>query len=98
MDLTPIPLTVDTFAYLDTLTGMVPCRVTAVGGPEGHSTVPTVSITLTATRGAYTRGERLTMRADRVVPRECTYYRNGHMRIRNIWHVIKDGARVDIFG
>lgn len=98
-DLTPVPLTIGTLAYLDTLPAMVPCKVTAVGEPEQYSSVPTITITLTATRGAYTRGETLTRRADHVVPRTCTYYRNGIMRIRNTWHVVKgDGARVDIFG
>ena len=70
---------VGTFAYLDTFAGLVPCKVTAISG-EG------ITIRLTATRGAYKRGEVLTYeRGDSIVPRECVYVRDYQYRIRNTY-------------
>lgn len=69
-------------AYIDTIaSGLVPCKVIAVYG--GHW--PHVTVRVTATRYAYTRGETVTGMSPRiVVPRMAVYglkRRNFHPRI-----------------
>lgn len=53
------------FAYLDTFSGLVPCKVLC-GDPRGG-----VRVKVTATRGAYKRGELVTMAQNWVYPRDC---------------------------
>lgn len=70
-------LTVGCKAYLDSFSGLVACRVLAIGATG-------VNIEVTATRAkAYRRGERLFgVSALRVVPRKSVVIRNGQYRIR----------------
>lgn len=51
-------------AYVDSFVGLVPCRVLAIRGISGiASSSQDIDVVLTATRGAYKKGERLTWRA-----------------------------------
>lgn len=80
-------------AYLDTFSGQIPCRVLAVAGDsEGRicAPSPTVKVKLTATRGAYRRGEIVESTAFHVYPRECRVVRNGHYRIKTNYIVKGD--------
>jgi hypothetical protein len=62
-------------AYFDSFAGLVPCRVIAVGDWSDNSSLANVQFT--ATRGAYKRGEVLTTRLSRVVPRTAIRRRMG---------------------
>lgn len=62
-------------AYLDTFAGLVPCRVEYVTESDGMA-----HIVLTATRGAYKRGERLTEPLRDIVARQ-THTRGGSLRV-----------------
>jgi hypothetical protein len=69
---------VRTLAYLDTFAGLVPCVIVAIDGESiGRRAVGEKSITirLTATRGAYKRGEILRESAVDVPPRNCVIRR-----------------------
>jgi hypothetical protein len=74
-------------AFLDTFAGLVPCKVrTLVLDDDSPAGVLrwTVTVKLTATRGAYKRGEVLTFAGDdgrNVVPRSAVYVRNYKFRI-----------------
>ncbi len=71
-------------AYLDTFAGLVPCKVTAVrvSSDEGYERVR-VSVKLTATRGAYRRGELIDNQDGAyVVPRCKVRVRDHKYRIR----------------
>ena len=77
-------------AYYDTFVGLVPCKVTKVWRDNGHTLV---SIKLTATRGAYKRGEEIAdLRHDYVVPRSSVRVRSGMYRICNnyTWQPMKE--------
>jgi hypothetical protein len=70
-------------AYLDTFSGLVPCRVLAVHGAAPRAML---TVTVTATRGAYGRGEVLEDRLDvMVVPRRHIVTRNGRLKIVGSW-------------
>jgi len=79
-----------TLAYLDTFSGLVPCKVIAInkGGPFAgwQSGQAELTVKLTATRKAYRKGETLTGRpASHVVPRNHVITRDqypGQYRIR----------------
>lgn len=76
---------VGTLAYLDTFAGMIPCKVIRVEKPGSGQYVANGSITvkLTATRGAYKKGEILDRQsASQVVPRNHRYIRSGIYRVR----------------
>lgn len=72
-------LSVGTLAYWDTVfSGLVPCRVVAITGPEGRpSADTTVEIELTANRGPYKRGERQRAWSIHVYPRGAVYAPRG---------------------
>ena len=67
-------------AYLDTFSGLVPCRVESVDDAGN------VTVKLTGTRGAYKRGETLTgQRAGlSVVPRTAVFVRSGRYVISGL--------------
>ena len=67
-------------AYFDTFAGLVPCRVTEIftTAAPGYS----VRFKITATRGAYKRGETLDSHSRNVVPRSAVFVRSGQYRIR----------------
>ena len=78
------------FAYYDTMAGLVPCRVFGI---ESVSPIygTTVQIRLTATRGAFKRGEIMTAPAHKVWPRDISFPRRGSYGQRWIvppysWH------------
>jgi hypothetical protein len=63
-------LTTGCLAYYDTFAGLVPCWIVSINGPIGTpSTAQTVTIKLTARRGAYKRGEVLETNGLHVCPR-----------------------------
>jgi hypothetical protein len=62
-------------AYIDSFAGLIPCVVLSV-----HNKWE-VSVKLTATRGAYKRGETITENSLHVVPRAAVHVRNGQYRI-----------------
>jgi hypothetical protein len=76
-------------AYVDTFSGLVPCKVLRVIEPCTLSvTSGRIEVKLTATRGAYKRGEVLIETGQDVVPRERVYVRAYQQRIQNgfVWH------------
>jgi len=71
-------------AYIDTMrNGMVPVKVTeVVAGAAGHELSGSITVKVTATRGAYRRGEVIAGNyAARIVPRSKHHYRAGIGRI-----------------
>ena len=75
-------LTTGSLAYFDCPAGLIPCKITAItGNPGPASSSQDVTITLTATRGAYPRGESRTVWALHVVPRKSVFVRGGKYRI-----------------
>jgi hypothetical protein len=69
-----------TLAYFNSMVGMVPCQVVAVGDwSDGGSQA---KIKATASRGAYKRGELITTTLRNVVPRNAVYRRAGTYHIR----------------
>lgn len=66
----PLILRKGDLALFDTFSGMIPCRVLDIKGTPGlASTAQVVTIALTATRGAYKRGERVESTGLHVCPR-----------------------------
>ena len=72
-------LTVGCKAYLDSFSGLVPCKVLAITRGNG---LTQVQVKLTATRCAYKCGEILTDNSLHVVPRGAVHVRGGQYRIR----------------
>ena len=57
-------------AYYDSFTGLIPCKVLSIHGSSGvASTAQRVEVRLTAKRGGYDIGERVTTAGLHVVPR-----------------------------
>lgn len=74
-----------TLAYLDTFAGLVPCKVIRIDKPGNGSLVSngSLAVKLTASRGAYKKGEVLDRQsASQVVPRNHRYTRSGTYRVR----------------
>jgi hypothetical protein len=67
-------------AFYDTFSGLIPCRIAAVG--DWSSADSSARIQLTAGRGAYRRGEWLTVTLRYVVPRRAVFRRAGCKMIR----------------
>jgi len=65
-------------AYLDAFCALVPCKVLEVWRLRG---LTEARVKLTATRGAYKRGEILVDNAIHVVPRRCIATRSGRFAI-----------------
>lgn len=62
-------------AYFDSFAGMVPCKVLSIGGISGlASSAQAVTLVVTATRGAYQKGEVLETSGLHAVPRCAHYY------------------------
>ena len=81
-------------AYVDTFSGMIPCKVLGIRGISGiASSEQDVDVILTATRGAYKKGERLTWRGHKVVPRRAARFRKYGTRILQ-YHVQIDGQEI----
>jgi hypothetical protein len=97
-DITPHALRTGMLAFLDTtFSGLVPCKVTELERDK-NSGEWFAHIVLTATRGAYKRGENLRERAADVAPRQCKRQRQGKILLRNSWHIVDaDGVRHDVF-
>ena len=66
----PRTLRAGSLAYLDTLAGLIPCRVLRVWRADEYPTMR-ADVELTATRGAYKKGERLTYAAKDCPPRDA---------------------------
>lgn len=73
-------LQIGSFAYIDSFTGLVPCKVQEIGRDSNGSALATVRVT--AARRGYNRGEIVTLRAVRVIPRGAVYIRSHQYRIR----------------
>lgn len=88
----PTPHYAGELAYVDTLRGLVPCRVDRVHVvPSGIRGLDFVSadVTITAARPGWKRGDRETVNVRNVVPRGSVFTRAGVRRIRNdyVWRV-----------
>lgn len=72
-------------AYLDTFSGLVPCKVLAVleSGDGHHCSGGRLMIRLTAGRGAYRKGEVLDERAFSVIPR--SHARRNKINVDYCW-------------
>ena len=68
-----------TLAYIDSFAGLIPCRIAAVGDWSDRYSLAKVQVT--ATRGAYKRGEWIETTLSRLVPRKAVHLRNGQYRI-----------------
>lgn len=84
--LTELPLLIPgSLAYFDTFAGLIPCRVDRIEGTQRPDGIPsseqTAHFTLTANRGAYKRGEKLSAWVLHVVPRKAIKVRSGQFRI-----------------
>lgn len=79
-------------AYFDTFSGLVPCRIVSVTDRETYyGRVETdVVVKLTATRGAYLKGELVTADPAHVVPRQNVRRSGGHLRINTRYVVRRD--------
>lgn len=74
----------DCLAFYDSSAGLVPCKVNQIDGTSGvASTAQRVTVTLTATRGGYMTGERITTSGLHVVPRLAVTYSNGVAKIKS---------------
>ncbi|MGB3444609.1 MAG: hypothetical protein WBA97_38200 [Actinophytocola sp.] len=71
--------------FLDSFSGLVPAKVTGYT-PRGE-----ISVLVTATRGAYRRGEHTTFTPSGCVPRAHVRVRYGQFRIFGAWTF--DGLR-----
>jgi hypothetical protein len=70
-------------AYVDTFSGMIPCRVLTISGRSGvASSDQDVEVVLTASRGPYRKGETLKWRGYRVVPRKAVRFHKYGTKIR----------------
>jgi hypothetical protein len=79
-----------TLAYYDTLySGLVPVKVTGrrVYNEHGHYEV---FFTVTADRGGYKRGEKLSARPIYVIPRKMVRVKNGHYGIKTYYAWVTD--------
>ena len=76
----PRTLRAGSLAYLDTLAGLLPCKVLRVWRADEYPTMR-ADVVLTATRGAYKRGERLTYAAKDCPPRDAIRRRAGIYRV-----------------
>lgn len=77
---TTTPHYVGEVAYFDTIGfGLVPCKAVDSDGRN-------VQIRITATRGAYHRGEKMVTTGYKVPPRSSVFVRSGIYHIRNDYH------------
>lgn len=65
-----------TLAYLDSFSGIVPCRILAVGDWQDDESEARIKIT--ATRGAHERGTLETVKLSRLIPRSALYRSRQH--------------------
>jgi hypothetical protein len=74
-----VTLTAGCLAYLDSFSGLIPCRVLSVGQTG-------VNVKITARKAkVYRRGERIYgVSSLRVVSRESVFVRGGQFRIRGV--------------
>jgi len=77
-------------AYLATFSGLIPCVIIAhndtlahVPTLAGRSSSCTITVKLTAKRGAYKRGEIIESDALHVIPRNAVYRSSGQYRFRS---------------
>ncbi len=64
-----------TLCYFDSFAGMVPCKVMGISGASGNpSSDQTVTLLVTATLGAYRKGETLETNGLHAVPCKAHYY------------------------
>lgn len=83
-DFPGFPVRAGDLAYVDTFSGLVPCRVdwfSGWGAREDHANVH-ARVTFTGSRGAYTRGESISARVDReLISRASVRTRAGQLRV-----------------
>jgi hypothetical protein len=72
-------------AYLDTFTGMVPAKVLAIepNMTYGRPSRAMLTCLVTATRGAYIKGERVWVCESQVIPRTNVRISSGQYRIND---------------
>jgi hypothetical protein len=69
-----------TLAYFDSFSGLIPCRIVAVGDWNDAGSMARVKFT--AKRGLFERGEFYTTPLRNIVPRHAVYRRNFRFMIR----------------
>ncbi len=75
-------------AFYDTFAGTIPCKVLSITGRSGNpGSAQTITVKLTASRGAYKKGEVIESNGLKIVPRAAVH---GN-RIRSNYRVIVDG-------
>ena len=75
-------------AYYDSFNGLIPCKVT---GYDGYATV---YFTVTANRGAYHKGEKLSGLPAYVVPRKMVHIRDAQYLIRTSYTWVNGVSKV----
>lgn len=79
-----------TLAYYDTLfNGLIPCKVTGIRVYNEHGHYE-VFFTITANRGAYKKGEKLSSSPIHVIPRKSVRIRRNGFGVRNNYAWITD--------
>jgi hypothetical protein len=70
-------------AYYDSFAGLIPCKVIHITGhtSETATSEADVTVRLTATRGAYRKGETLSGWSLHIVPRAAVFTSRGQHRI-----------------
>ena len=74
-------LTIGSLAYFDSFAGLIPCKVVQSVGQSGMaSSAQTVTLVLTAARGAYCKGEKIETSGLHAVPRRAIHGRMQRIR------------------
>lgn len=74
-------LTIGSLAYFDSFAGLIPCKVTQITGRSGFAnSAQSVTLVLTANRGAYKRGEKIETNGLHAVPRKAVHGRMQRIR------------------
>lgn len=71
----------DQLAYVDSFAGLIPCKVLTIEGNGVNTPGVSITVRLTAARGAYKRGEIITVAEGNVIPRDKIRTRSGQMKI-----------------
>lgn len=83
-----------TLAYYDTLfNGLVPCKVTGIRvyNEFGHYEV---YFTVTATRGAWKKGDKFVSSPKNVIPRKMVFVRSGQYHIKTYFAWVNDESGI----
>lgn len=81
-------------AYIDSFSGLIPCKVTEITrSHDPHTTIrdTMVTVTVTANRGSYHEGDTTTRIGSMIIPRSKVFLRTGqyHVHTDYVW---KEGS------